>query len=165
MKRSGTVVTVKTTLTVNAAFLQEIKEVNQDLWTLFRSLRDTPRRSLDLRGPARRFVEELERLRDLLAMHFSLEEAFGYFEDPVSAAPRLSCRADALRAEHRELYVMLGEVIDLTEQLQVDGRYTAGMADEVFETFQAFSRRFEQHERAENELILEAFDDDIGVGD
>jgi len=165
MKRSGTVVTAKTTVTVNAAFLQEIKEVNQDLWTLFRAKRDIPRQSLDRRGPWRRFVEELTQLRDLLAMHFSLEEAFGYFEEPVAAEPRLAQRADALRAEHRELYVALGEVIDRAEQFLAEARHGDVVADGVFQAFQAFCRRFEQHECAENALILEAFDDDIGVGD
>lgn len=165
MKRSGTVVTAKSTVTVNAAFLQEIKEVNQELWALFRAMRDAPRRSLDQPAPARRFVEELGQLRDLLAMHFSLEEAFGYFEDPVTAAPHLSRRADALRAEHRELYVLLGQVIERAERLTVATERTDRLADEVFESFQTFCGRFEEHEQAENALILEAFDDDIGVGD
>jgi len=62
------------TVTVNAAFLQEIKEVNQDLWRLLADVRrmcDTP---ATIDSAPRRFFGLVEELRDQLALHFALEE-------------------------------------------------------------------------------------------
>ena len=72
------------TVAVNAAFLQEIKEDN-------RLVRDFLQQALDLlsvprRVPARRIVNKLWQVRDQLAMHFALEDAYGYFEDAIVEA-------------------------------------------------------------------------------
>jgi hypothetical protein len=124
--------TLTSTVTVNAAFLQEIKEVNHELWQLLADLRHRCQRPM-APGSCRSLVEKLCQLRDQLALHFALEEAYGYFEDPVDVAPQL-CR-------HAALAVWLGpEFLD----------------------FDALLRK---HEERENDLIFEAYDADIGVGD
>ncbi|MCL6481793.1 MAG: hypothetical protein K6U02_08700 [Firmicutes bacterium] len=63
------------TVTINAAFLQEIKEVNQDLWALLAELRHRCQRPL-APGACRWLLDRLCQLRDQLALHFSLEEAY-----------------------------------------------------------------------------------------
>ena len=97
------VVTSTGTVTVNAAFLQEIKEVNQELWSLLAELRHRCQRPI-APGHCRQLIDKISLLRDQLALHFSLEEAYGYFDDPVDVAPQLSRQAEHLRSEHRELY-------------------------------------------------------------
>jgi hypothetical protein len=153
-----------TTVTVNAAFLQEIKEVNAELWSLLEEVRKACSDVQNLRENGRRAVDLLENLRDQLALHFSLEEAFGYFDDPVIVAPQLSVMASALRDEHRALYAQIRDFTD-----DVDERYRSGKlpstAPAVVARFQEYYDHLQQHENRENELIQQAYGDDIGVGD
>jgi hypothetical protein len=152
------------TVTINAAFLQEIKEVNEDLWKL---LDDVKRLCTDAQGvqqQGRRVVELLAELRDQLAMHFALEEAYGYFVDPVHVAPQLSVTATALRDEHAVLYAGIRDLADEVDELQRAGTLPKN-APRVVERFRDYYDQFQRHENRENELILEAYDSDIGVGD
>ena len=108
--------TVTKTITINAAFLQEIKEDNQDLrlhLNKTRQLLGGERSSIQ----PRELVETLAELRDQFALHFVLEEAYGYFEDAVEGAPWLHRRAEALRAEHRELFLDLCRLEEASERL------------------------------------------------
>lgn len=152
------------TVTVNAAFLLEIKEVNQDLWRLLADVRrmcDTP---ATIDSAPRRFFGLVEELRDQLALHFALEEAYGYFDDPIEVAPRLCRQANALRDEHRELYLMVVALSEVSEILTQPGREIGAVLKAVGQ-FQAFDQRLKRHESLENELIMQEYDDDIGVGD
>lgn len=155
-------ITETNTLTLNAAFLQEIKEDNYQLRELFRKashLLSTPRRV-----PLSSIVGTLTRLRDQLAMHFALENAYGYLDGAIDLAPRLCQRARLLRAEHEVLYTDFCELSDGAEELlhQVRQHQQVTRLAVLFFDFQA---RFQAHEACENELIFEAFDDDVGVGD
>jgi hypothetical protein len=160
----STTVVATSTVTVNAAFLQEIKEVNQELYQLL----DRGQRICLLPEPSagtgRDLTDLLAELRDQLALHFALEEAYGYFEDPVFVAPRLSELAGELRAQHRELYLEMADLVDLVDRLSYRGRL-AGQWSRVGERFLRFHGRLQAHEGRENELILQAYDDDLGVGD
>src|SRR5687768_9654604 len=99
-----TVLTSTGTVTVNAAFLEEIKEVNQELWQLLGDLRHRCQRPV-APGHCRLLIDKLCQLRDQLALHFALEEAYGYFENPVEVAPQLSRAAGRLLEEHKTLYL------------------------------------------------------------
>jgi hypothetical protein len=158
-----TVITTTGTVTVNAAFLQEIKEVNQELWDVLAHVRHRCQRPI---APAscRQIIDRLCQLRDQLALHFSLEEAYGYFEDPIDVAPQLSRAADRLRAEHKELYLDLCEVVEHSERMFYDEQHAA-LALWIGPEFLEFDSRLRSHEERENELIMEAYDGDIGVGD
>ena len=72
--------------------------------------------------------------------------------------------ATSLRDEHQTLYAMVRDMAD-----EVDELYRAGSlprsGPRVVERFREYYDRFQQHENRENELILEAYDSDIGVGD
>jgi hypothetical protein len=158
-----TVVTSTGTVTVNAAFLQEIKEVNQELWTLLSELRHRCQRPI-APGACRYLIDKLSQLRDQLALHFSLEEAYGYFDDPVDVAPQLSRQAERLRAEHKTLYLDLCDLVDRAERMFYDDQHAA-LALWIGPEFLEFDARLCRHEACENELILDAYDGDIGVGD
>lgn len=151
------------TVTVNAAFLQEIKEVNQELWQQLAGLRHRCQRPL-APGMCRQLVEQLAEVRDQLALHFALEEAYGYFDDPVDVAPQLCRQADALRNEHREIYSQLSDLVDRAERMLYQEKLAA-LAVWIGSVFLEFDVRLRRHEERENDLIFEAYDADIGVGD
>ena len=157
------VVTLTGTVTVNAAFMQEIKDVNQELWALLRELRHRCQRPI---APAhgRHLIDRMCQLRDQLALHFSLEEAYGYFDDPVDVAPQLSNQAEHLRAEHKELYTELCDLIERGERMFYDEQH-AELALWIGPEFLAFDQQLREHEDRESELITEAYSGDIGVGD
>jgi hypothetical protein len=158
-----TVLIQTATVTINAAFLQEIKDVNQELWMLQSDLRHRFQRPV-APGQCRFLLDKLCQLRDQLALHFSLEEAFGYFDDPVDVAPRLGRAADRLRAEHKGLYLDLCDLVERAERMFYDEQYAA-LALRLGPQFLKFDEELRSHEERENELIVEAYDADIGVGD
>ena len=151
------------TVTVNAAFLQEIKEVNQELWQRLEEMRHRCQRPI---APVncRHLVERLSQLRDQLALHFALEEAYGYFDDPVEVAPRLSYAAETLRSEHRQLYMQLTQIVERAERL-LHNEQLATLALWIGPEFLGFDAALRDHESRENDLIYEAYDTDLGAGD
>src|SRR6185295_2152678 len=110
--------------TVNPAFLQEIKEVNQELWESFADLRHRCSRPLGP-GMCRHLVDWLSELRDQLALHFALEEAYGYFDEPLEVAPQLGEKAERLRGEHRDLYSEFSDLVDRAEKMFFAGQLAA----------------------------------------
>ena len=153
-----------TTVTVNAAFLQEIKEVNEDLWHLLAEVRRYCQRGVTSHAGCCQLLEALGALRDQMALHFALEEAYGYFDEPVYVAPRLSEQAAELRNEHRALYLDISNFVEDAERLNYRKRLPAAMPQLALR-YEAFQAQFEEHEAREHDLILQAYDDDIGVGD
>lgn len=107
-------------------------------------------------------------IRELLAeltghvqQHFVDEETDGLFERIVSQAPWLAERADDLRTEHRQLLTVLTEVNDsLDLELPDDERWSR-----LDSQFHRFSQQLMQHESKENDLLLEAYEQDIGSKD
>ena len=72
------VVATKTTLVVNAAFLQEIKDSNPDLYQTIDQLGSVCASDEPPARLCRNLTRLLDRLRDQLALQFSLEESYGY---------------------------------------------------------------------------------------
>lgn len=157
-------VTFTSTLGVNAAFLQEIKEENHELRELLQSTANC----FEALGPAtpcvRLLADLLGQLRDQFSLHFALEEAFGYFDDAVSVAPRLSITAERLREEHNTLFVEACSLAEVAECF-VYREPSDKSLERIGHRWATFYRRFLDHESEETELVLAAFDDDIGVGD
>ena len=152
------------TVTVNAAFLQEIKDDAEELRQLFRRLEDGLLSESPPRMPRHHLFSALSELRDQLAMHFSLEEAYGYFEDAIDVAPRLSAKADELRSEHEAFYNDLGEMVEHAEQL-LHRESPEHQMGRVARRFGDFLEMFRRHESAENEMIQQAFTEDLGGWD
>ncbi len=152
------------TVTVNPAFLQEIKEDNHELRQLLADACAAISGPVGTHMPSRQLADLLGSLRDQLAIHFALEEAYGYFEEPLSVAPRLSTKADALRNQHRDLYLEICELVDQAQRCAYHEGNGASLR-KLAADFRAFISKLQEHESQENELVLEAFDEDIGVGD
>mgnify|MGYP002622022752 CR=1 FL=1 len=151
-------------LTLNAAFLQEIKEDNRLLRELLAQTSSVFEDLGEGFPPHRDVVDLLWRLRDQLAMHFALEDAYGYFDDAIAEAPRLSQQAEQLRRQHDDLFLQICELVEEAEQLLYGERAEQNRAT-LAASYRSFHVTFHEHESHENRLILEAFDDDIGVGD
>jgi hypothetical protein len=152
------------TVTLNPAFMQEIKEVNDELWSLLGKIRHACSRPIALSGNCRYFVDMLQELRDQLALHFALEEAYGYFDDPVEVSPELARQAERLRGEHRRLYLQLAGIADRAEAM-VDVGHQALLATSIPGQFILFDEALQNHERRENELLLRMMDQDTGGED
>ena len=152
------------TLTINPAFLQDIKEDNVHLRELLAATAAALSRRRFPRIRLRALAELLASLRDQVATHFSLEEFFGYFDDATEAAPRLTNRAFQLRSQHDELYLLISELANDAERL-LHRQWTAYEVSLLTERFHEFYEQLQLHEEQENELIMQAFYDDIGVGD
>jgi len=151
-------------ITINAAFLQEIKEDNIDLRRAFSNVATAFAKLAEESVEHQLIYDAATFLRDQVAMHFALEEFFGYIEVAAMEAPRLQNKAEDLHAQHELLYL---EICDLVESVE-KWLYHEPNADRTAVLqghFSEFHARFTEHEHQENELIVSAMDDDIGVGD
>lgn len=103
----------------------------------------------------------LEAFDPVLREHFADEERGGYFSEVLRAAPRLSRRAERLAENHIELRERLEKLLDLTQKAaDAPDRWqkvTTGLAE--------FVKTLRAHEDEENDLVREAFMDDLGRGD
>ena len=149
-------------LTVNAAFLKEIKEDNRQLKSLWDHLIPMLSHHETAKNHWPELIAGFAELRDQLAMHFSLEEAYGYFDDAVDIAPHLSLTAESLKSQHSGLFAQIRDLADLILELNSE---SVEHIKRLIRRFESFRSNFEVHEESELRLILQTFDDDLGVGD
>ena len=103
----------------------------------------------------------MESLSAHIETHFNQEELAGFFDRIVDRAPRLSEQIDDLRAEHQS---MLGEVRSLHE-VALGGDGSPGWWQRLEDKFHEFSKELMHHEHKENQLLQQAYDEDIGAAD
>ena len=112
-------------------------------------------------GTLMRAMSLLTALRRELKEHFVLEERVGFLAAAAEAAPRLSRRASLLGREHADMDAAVARILeDLLANQKLPERWAA-----LVESFARFSETFLAHERAEGEMVREAFMDDLGGGD
>ena len=146
-------------LSINPIFFQEVKEDREGLGLILSRMKELTGNAERLVDNQPEFVELLGNLRDQLAFHFALEEAYGYFEEALDVAPRLHRESQRLLSQHAELYDLAQKLADAADErplLNVEA-LAKKVEDLVF--------KFENHEAAEVTLILSALQDDIGDGD
>ena len=152
------------TLTINAAFLADIKEDNSRLRELLNvAVSDAIQKTFD-RFSSRNRVEMYHAIRDQLGLHFALEDAYGYFHDALEDNPWLTSSAEKLQGQHDSLFLQMCVIVDAAESI-LYREYNAIRETDLLRAFLEFYGRFIEHEHAENELILAVFNDDIGFGD
>ncbi|MCG8650848.1 MAG: hypothetical protein MI861_13500, partial [Pirellulales bacterium] len=105
------------TLTVNPAFLQEIKDSNPDLWDTVDQLRQVCQCQEEPAVTARLMARLLDALRDHLAIQFSLEESYGYMEVAGGTVTTMTELAERSHAQHCSLYLRLSELAEQAEEL------------------------------------------------
>jgi iron-sulfur cluster repair protein YtfE (RIC family) len=140
-----------------------ISQVHRQHEEIVRHLRDLDERLAALRGPSRAgdvrndVAGRLARLQSELAEHFAEEERVGFLPEAASLEPRLTHRARRILSQHDLLRLELSNVVSTLAR---------GTADwhQVREDFASFTSLLREHEQRENELINEAYLDDLGGG-
>ncbi|MCE9632428.1 MAG: hemerythrin domain-containing protein [Planctomycetia bacterium] len=105
--------------------------------------------------------EMLAGLRDYLRTHFEQEERGGFMEESIARMPRLSSAVQKVMADHPGLLAELDTLLE-----------TIGMRDISPETwaeatrgFAAFSDHLLVHERNENAVVQEGYNEDLDLAD
>ena len=151
-------------VTINAAFFEEIKEAHFEVDELAKRIMRLGVHPNWTDSVCRELTDQLNRLSELVRWYFSLEETYGYFEDPVFVSAAYSQRVSDLRAEHKSLLAEIKQLSDHAARLLYNGRLPHS-ADVVLARFGVFRDQFQRHEYRERELITEGFSVDIGCGD
>jgi hemerythrin len=103
-------------------------------------------------------VPLLEQLKALLEEHFAHEEADGGMPSMVSGrAPHLMTQLGSLMNEHE---VFMSDVSTLIERAA-----RGDEVDAVHAAFRDLASRLHDHESRETDLIMDAFESDLGGGD
>ena len=80
-------------LTINAAFMKDIKDDNHQLKSLLDQITPLTAHYQTAINHWPELIQLIDALRDQLALHFALEEAYGYFDDAIGTEPQLSAIA------------------------------------------------------------------------
>lgn len=105
--------------------------------------------------------ERLRCLREHLQRHFEQEERGGFMEESIARVPRLSSAARMVLAEHPRL---LAELDGLLETLVVDDISPESWQD-AGRGFAAFAEHLLAHERNENDVVQQGYNEDLGLVD
>ncbi|MCA9193750.1 MAG: hypothetical protein KDB03_18385 [Planctomycetales bacterium] len=134
---------------VNAAFLQEVKDSNTELWLTLTQLENLRQVNQEKRIRSRQLVMLLGRLRECVALEFSLEETYGFL-----STGGLSTWQDATEAmhQHRDLYLQIHELCEQAEEAEYRGTISRDL-DQYLDAFDDFHCSFVAHEAMEGELI------------
>lgn len=126
----------------------------------------------ELLGKVRRVIakraESVAHVSDILASlvthvetHFADEEVEGLFDELAEQAPRLTERTEQLRQEHVQLRAAIGKLAELA----ASGDTSSDWWQQLETAFHQFSTQLMHHETKENELLQEAYTEDIGSQD
>jgi len=100
-------------------------------------------------------------LRQHLARHFAQEEQGGFMEESLTRMPRLARAVGRVMAEHP---ILLAELDGLLERLGAGDR--GGDAwQQAGRDFEAFASRLLAHERNENAVVQDGYNEDLGFAD
>jgi len=105
--------------------------------------------------------ESIAKLKDLLELHFEIEERGGFLGEIVESEPRYESQVETLLAEHRALL----ENFEKLRLLVHSGVESPALWARIESDFHKFVSRLLNHEHAEKQLLQCAYSDDIGTGD
>lgn len=103
----------------------------------------------------------LTSLRKHLVRHFSQEEEGGFLEESLARMPRLAAAAREVLAEHPDL---LGELDGLLETLPARD-IDAAVWRQAGHDFEVFASHLLAHERNENAVVQQGYNEDLGLVD
>jgi hypothetical protein len=140
-------------LSINAAFLAEMKESNVDYQECLQGLRDL----CDANCSQSRVIDDgghlLHRLRDVFATQCELEETYGYVRifDAKTPTP-FDENVQKTFEQHREISLLLMELSEHFDDLQYQGTIAREISS-VLEELRHLNARLWQHEDTELDLI------------
>jgi len=103
----------------------------------------------------------LRLLREHLRSHFEQEECGGFLEESIARMPRLAQAATAILGQHPGLLAELDRLIDRL----ATGDISAAAWRRAGHDFEAFSANMSAHERSENAVVQEGYNEDLGLLD
>jgi len=103
----------------------------------------------------------LGELREHLREHFEQEEQGGFMEESIARMPRLGPAVSAVMRQHPAL---LAELDALIERLS-GGDISAEAWARAGHDFDHFSATMTAHERSENAVVQEGYNEDLGLLD
>ena len=106
-------------------------------------------------------VEQFVTLRDFIRDHFAQEEEGGYLDEALSHAPRLAPEAARLEHQHPQLLEKISHLCDLARQRQADPSAWPGIQEHAH----AALKELLVHEAGENQLVVQAFNVDLGLAE
>jgi hypothetical protein len=139
-------------VTINAAFLQEVKEANCQLWDTLFQLRLVSQMAQPGEAKIHQWVQKLTEFRRQLSAEFALEETYGYISRAIRQ--HIACRvdpADTLK-QHKDLYLHIIDICEQAEQAQYVGTVVRDFGMHAA-AFLEFDLMLSEHERAESEMI------------
>ena len=155
----------QTGLTINVAFLQEIKE-DIGLQDLIEKTRlQFISAESNVRNRSIETSRVLNDLRDELETYFALEEFYGYFQNAEIVNPSVSHQADLIKNEHESLFLELNQLIDSMEQIVYHENSPDLTFEQLANEFDHFITALHHHEHKEMELVMRLYNEEIGVGD
>lgn len=104
-------------------------------------------------------LESIRGLRSHLAEHFLQEERGGFLEEAVARVPRLSAAVREVVAQHPRLLAALDAVI---ERLAAEP-WSSASWDAAADGFARFATQMAAHERSENAVVQEGYNEDLGL--
>lgn len=105
--------------------------------------------------------DALRSLRDHLESHFRQEESGGFLEESVARMPRLGPAVSQVLAQHP---VLLAELDKIVASLRSsDGSNTSWL--QSGRAFEDFAAHLMAHERSENAVVQEGYNEDLGLVD
>ncbi len=105
--------------------------------------------------------EQLASLREHLHKHFAQEEEGGYLEESITRMPRLARAVEAVLADHPDLLAELDGLIERLSRPDI-AKLSWEKADR---DFAAFAQHLLAHERNENAVVQEGYNEDLGLTD
>ena len=111
----------------------------------------------------REIVRAIATLRGHLADHFQQEESGGFIEEAVARMPRLGSAATEVLGQHGALLTDLDRILD---RFADAGEAPCAEAwRDMHEAFDVFMHSMQAHERAENAVVQQGYNEDLGLDD
>lgn len=139
-------------LTVNGAFLQEIKESYSHVWDGLNRMLLSGREGLRLSIDANQWIVQLVDFRSGLEQVFRMEATYGYVRQTARRSQHAELNAAVALQQHNELYISLSELCEQFEEAQYRGTIIRDFPVCVV-GFERFYESLVAHERLESELI------------
>jgi len=111
----------------------------------------------------RELVRAIATLRGHLADHFRQEESGGFLEEAVARMPRLGSAATEVLGQHGALLADLDRIVDRFADAGEAPCTAEWLA--MHDAFDTFMRRMQAHERAENAVVQQGYNEDLGLDD
>lgn len=106
-------------------------------------------------------VAAVNGLREHLRVHFEQEETGGFLEESIARMPRLAAAATAIVQQHPAL---LAELDALIKTLSAED-ISAASWEQAKRAYDCFAAHMQAHERSENAVVQEGYNEDLGLLD